>query len=498
VARQVTLNGKTFWAAEFDGVDDYLQNTGSALGAASAGVARLTLIVIGAATNSAGTTLRYSASIAQGGSSNVGYARTSLGVSRQNSDAGTVIVRRIDNVESSLDVSSVAGTMGTGWHVWQGQSFYDQNRAALLRDGVEVAASSLSSVTAAGVTSNTPSNGFSIGASIGGGSIYKGLIAEVLVYAGDTTPTAPIIDSYVQDNYGIAVADYGLQLAYTVSDASGINDNGPQSLRRTHRRVATDRGSALTDTQNAFIPRALAATATDGVGLADPFPVERWIAGTLTDPVGLADTTTINGAGNTAVAETAGVTDSVQLTWSRPRTVTDGLGITDVGFEGAVFTLTVTDGVAVVDGGVKRDFARIANDTTGLTDSTTYLRALVRAPVTDSTGITDTASRSTVQGRVVTDRVGLTDPAASRFEYPNAEPNSTIRQPLEGYAQPLLQDGVTATIPLVVEDTARRRGEGTARVVYVADATAQLADEVVAAGTATIIRTTTQTTEGTS
>lgn len=261
VAKSVTLNGKTFWVADFDGVDDYLSLSGSALALAQ-NVPRITIVAV-LASAVTDTAVRYAFSLSNGTGT---LSRVSTGQASPTANALRAGGRRLD-ADSFQTANAAADTMNLDWHGLIGDFRYTDAILDVWQDGTNVAVTN--PFQTAGNSENVASSTGAIASSpaVDGASFWNGDLAEVLVYLG--TPDIPQIDTYIQDTYGIVVADYVVSgdgaltaAPATLSGSGALTVTGSGSLTAA---AATLSGTGTLTVTGSGTPTAAAAT-MDGAG----------------------------------------------------------------------------------------------------------------------------------------------------------------------------------------------------------------------------------------
>jgi hypothetical protein len=199
IARQVTLGGKTFWCAEFNGSAHALDLSGSTLTLAT-NIGELTAfaVLIDIAT---GTGSKYAWALSTASSSNV---RASL---RRSSDTTINVSGRRLDADTFTHAPYSSHVTGT-WYAYTSIARWSSSDALIYRDGTAVM-TELAWLTD-GNTDITDSADGSLGATASSGSLYfTGQIAAWLFYVGALTDAERAqVHTYIQDTYGITVSDY--------------------------------------------------------------------------------------------------------------------------------------------------------------------------------------------------------------------------------------------------------------------------------------------------
>jgi hypothetical protein len=191
-------------AVKFDGTNDYLALSGTALDL-TRNRSVLTFIVVASYDAVTGTSgVRNLLSFSTGTSS----SSARVYIQKNGSNGFVAGGRRNDNDAASESVAG--GTVATGqWAVYTIRLVYSATTVQIFKDG-----SSLNTNNAwltAGSTSNTASQVAAIGSHAAGASeFWDGRIAEIIAYGADLTGTErSTVHTYVQNTYGIAVGvDY--------------------------------------------------------------------------------------------------------------------------------------------------------------------------------------------------------------------------------------------------------------------------------------------------
>jgi len=170
VARQYTVGSKTFWAADFDGTDDVLTMSGTALGVSN-NVDRVTIVVVAAAEVTTAA-LRYAVAISNGSSTTA--MRAHFASSSAVANAARAGGRRLDG-DTLQTLSTADGAMDLNWHGWIARHLYEPSDLHIDRDGTRLV--STTSFKTNGNTSATNALGAAIGGSPNNSAYWNGSIA---------------------------------------------------------------------------------------------------------------------------------------------------------------------------------------------------------------------------------------------------------------------------------------------------------------------------------
>jgi hypothetical protein len=186
-------------AVNFDGVNDFLQLTGSALDVARNRSALMVFIVYAYPSTFSGTrSFMYLSS---------GTSATASRVYMGHKDASGMLGaggRRLDT-DSAVFLSGVASTAGEV-AVSTARFVYSTNDLYLYKNGT-LSASNLNFETT-GSTSDTSSLAGVIGANLSGtAENFPGRIAEIMVYGVDDDTVRAAVHTYIQTTYGVSMAD---------------------------------------------------------------------------------------------------------------------------------------------------------------------------------------------------------------------------------------------------------------------------------------------------
>lgn len=216
VARQVTHNGKTFWVADFDGVDDTLVGSGTALDVARAtnGVTTFLVARVSGAPAAANTNWF---GWSTGG--NIGRARIT-GQTTNDTGATRAGGRRLD----ADGFASLASTTGYTLNEWQAQTILFEYAAASLTHWVNGSVKVTGAWQTAGSTSDTQSLGGCLGSAPNGTAEFANIdFAEIIIYKRKLTDAERSdVHTYLQNTYGVRVADY--QHVASAADTVGTAD----------------------------------------------------------------------------------------------------------------------------------------------------------------------------------------------------------------------------------------------------------------------------------
>lgn len=235
---------------------------------------------------------------------------------------------------------------------------------------------------------------------------WPGPIVDSTNWTVDVTDTVALTDSTTRaQGHARTVTD-----PVTVTDAATRNQSAD--------RIVTD-PAGITDAVT--LARGYGRTATDPVGITDTVSLLQTHEIVVTDDLGVTDEAGVSGAGTLATTNDLGITDQVLLAVSYARTVVDPVQFIDA----QVLTrdLSVTDPVAVTDEATQQkggeNYTVTVTDDLGITDGSP-------APgwegtLTEPMGITDsvtlTKTTGTIAVLVITDDMGITEPANGRVEY---------------------------------------------------------------------------------
>jgi hypothetical protein len=192
------INGHA--VVQFDGIDNFLSLSGSALAVSQNRAAVGIFIAYRYASAATGVRTLFGVSSGTGATSTrtIVYQRDTGGVMGMGG-------RRLDADSAQFISASVASTAGTNEVI--GACFdFTNNDAFLYKNGTQVGAST--SFQTAGSTSNTISLAGTIGANLAGAAEFANVgIAEILVYSAVDSTTRTELADYFQATYGITMSD---------------------------------------------------------------------------------------------------------------------------------------------------------------------------------------------------------------------------------------------------------------------------------------------------
>ena len=191
------INGHN--AVSFDGVNDFLQLTGSALDVARNRTELTVFIVYAYPSNFAGTRSLFYLSSGTSSTS----SRVYMGLKDSSGNLGTG-GRRLDT-DAATFLTSAAPTVGEV-AVTTARFVYSSSDLYLYKNGALTASNT--SFSTNGSTSNTSSLAGVIGSNLAGtAENLPGRIAEILIYAQDDDAMRAAVHTYIQNTYAIPVAD---------------------------------------------------------------------------------------------------------------------------------------------------------------------------------------------------------------------------------------------------------------------------------------------------